>query len=101
MRKRDFQLRKQERPGDGIIRIIHEQINLACNICKEYQAHPEESVHEIRKTIKKIRSAIRLLRFSLGEKRFHEENNKFGNISLLLAELRKSDALQDLSLIHI
>jgi len=90
MQIRDFQLQRNERPEDGMLRIIHGQIDLVCDLCKHMPVSAEDSVHEIRKGIKRIRSVIRLLRFSLGEERFLEENNRFGSISLLLADLRKS-----------
>ena len=93
MQRKTFQLQKKEKPENGIIRVLNVQIDLACSLCHGPLANIEDSIHEIRKTIKSIRSVIRLVRFKLGEEKFQEENNKFSNINLLLAELRRSDAL--------
>ena len=80
MKIRDFQLRKNELPEDGTIRIIHRQIDLVSELCRNIPESAEVSIHEIRKGIKRIRSVIRLLRFSFGEDRFQSVNKRFGEI---------------------
>jgi CHAD domain-containing protein len=60
-----------------------------------------EAVHEVRKSFKKVRAALRLLREDLGEDAFRDENLCFRDAARPLAEVRDADmrveAFDDLS----
>lgn len=76
-----------------MIRIILGQIALVAGLCMNIPVSEEDTVHEIRKGIKRIRSVNRMLRYSLGEERFRAENKRYSEISMPLADLRRSDVL--------
>ena len=57
-----FKLKKKESARDGIRRVAHERIEHASRLLRDEGADPEEAVHEARKDLKKLRSALKLVR---------------------------------------
>lgn len=75
----------------GVKRVIREEIDSAI---KELTAGKDrdEAIHDARKSAKRIRGALRLVRFDLG-KQFSQENAVFRDIGAKLSELRDAQAL--------
>ncbi|MCU4173706.1 CHAD domain-containing protein [Carboxylicivirga sp. N1Y90] len=82
-----FAIDNQEELRDGISRVlneqyshIEEQIKITDNI--------DISVHEIRKTLKRVRGVLRLIRYDIGEELYHIENVKCRELARLLSKIR-------------
>jgi CHAD domain-containing protein len=85
----DYVLKNRESPGEDIRRIINEQIDKALFYLNEgINENFDESVHEIRKCIKRIRAALRLIRDAAGRRNYRRENYYFRDINRNLSEIR-------------
>jgi CHAD domain-containing protein len=85
----DFILKNRESPGEDVKRIINEQIEKALFYLDEgINVNFDESVHEIRKCIKRVRAALRLIRDAAGRKHYRSENYYFRDINRNLSEIR-------------
>jgi CHAD domain-containing protein len=74
--------------SEGVQRIILEQINEALNNLVDPAIDRDLGVHEARKNLKRIRAALRLVRFELGERPYKRENIIFRDCGRLLAPTR-------------
>ncbi|MGZ4968904.1 MAG: CHAD domain-containing protein [Methylobacter sp.] len=90
--KTKFYLKRSESVAHGLKRILTAQLEAAIEQLKQYESSPEESVHEARKSIKKVRSTLRLMRpvFNSG---FAKENDALRDIGRKLSEIRDAYAL--------
>jgi len=83
-------------------RVMREQIQLALDYCRKSGKEPDLATHEIRKCTKRIRATNRLFREVLGESAFRLSQDRFRNISRMLASHRISkvhlDVLSDIAL---
>jgi CHAD domain-containing protein len=78
-----------EPPGEDIGRLISELIDKALVYLDEgINENFDESVHEIRKCIKRVRAALRLIRDAVGSKLYRRENYYFRDINRNLSEIR-------------
>jgi CHAD domain-containing protein len=85
----DFVLKDRESPGEDIKRIMNELIDKALFYLDEgINENFDESVHEIRKCIKRIRAALRLIRDAAGRRHYRRENYYFRDINRNLSEIR-------------
>ncbi|MDT0676067.1 CHAD domain-containing protein [Autumnicola musiva] len=81
-----YKLEKQETLEDNVNRIASEEIELCISSLKNSNIH--EGIHEIRKSLKKIRALARLFRDELGEKKYKKINIFFRDVGHELAPLR-------------
>ena len=82
------------RVGEGIKRIVLARADDALGQLRgEADTSPAEAVHEARKDLKKIRSAIRLVRKSLGDELYRRENNHYRDIGRELSGFRDAEVL--------
>jgi CHAD domain-containing protein len=90
----DFYLNKQESVREGFERIIQEQID---HIIKLYESDEELSfvVHNSRKSFKRIRSTLRLIRYALPEGWFSRQNIFFRDLSMQVSEMRDAHVLME------
>ncbi|MEM9955115.1 MAG: CHAD domain-containing protein [Chloroflexota bacterium] len=72
----------------GIHRIITEQINHALSQLKDDTNDRDEAVHEARKSFKKIRAVLRLVRDEVGEDYYQEKNIFYRDLGRELSPLR-------------
>ena len=86
-----FVLLAEERLADGIRRIITEQTDQIIELLSSEGTH--EAIHEARKAHKRIRAVLRLVRLSIGEARFAEENIFYRNSARKLSNIRDATAL--------
>ena len=81
-------LKPGEAPATGLRRILRERIDESIDHLARADAAPELAVHEVRKNIKRIRAALRLARFGLGEAVYSIENFRFRDLGRKLAAAR-------------
>ena len=82
-----FQLEAGETLAAGLGRIAAEEIERA-RISLLPPTDPEAGVLEARKSLKKVRSILRLSRAPLGKRRFRDENQRYRDLARRLAEQR-------------
>jgi CHAD domain-containing protein len=88
----DF-LRADELPAEGVRRIILERVAYIHDLMLNPIEGREKAVHNTRKSCKRIRAALRLLRRSLGETAYRQENMFYRDTSRLVAPVRDSAVL--------
>jgi CHAD domain-containing protein len=88
-----YRLKAGEAVAEGIKRIVLEEIDSATRLLDEASGHRRDSaIHEARKSVKKIRGVLRLIRPELG-RAYRDENARFRELGHHLSELRDSAAL--------
>jgi CHAD domain-containing protein len=87
-----FQFEAGEAAGEGILRIVAEQIDGAVRELRAETRDPHVRVHEVRKHVKKIRAVLRLVRPALGAT-YAAENAWYRDTSRQLAAVRDAEAL--------
>src|SRR5262249_43493939 len=89
-----FQLRPEEALRKSLRRIVRRQMDA---VLEELAAAPpgprDEAVHEARKSLKKIRAVLRLVRPAVGEKCYRRENTCFRDAGRPLTEVRDARIL--------
>jgi CHAD domain-containing protein len=75
----------------GVKRVIGEQIDSAIKELTQ-GTDRDEAIHDARKGVKRVRGALRLVRFDLGAQ-FSQENAAFREIGRKLSEVRDAQAL--------
>lgn len=75
----------------AVRRIATEQIKIAMGSIDNRSVQPDASVHELRKSCKKIRGLLRLVRPRF--KRYDAENAKFRDIAASVSRVRDTDVL--------
>jgi CHAD domain-containing protein len=89
-----YVLLESEPVGDGIRRIVLARVdNALAELGGETESTPAEAIHEARKDMKKIRSAIRLVRDALGDDLYRRENHHYRDIGRELSGLRDAEVL--------
>jgi CHAD domain-containing protein len=89
-----FEFRSNETVGEGVKRVVAEQINGALSDLSEVQPRQADTaVHSVRKRFKKVRALIRLVRRGLGEAVYAHENHWFRDTGAALSEVRDAAVL--------
>ena len=88
-----FKLKQGESAAKGITRIIGEEIDEAIRRAKVRRALPVENVHEIRKSVKKMRALLRLMRESLGERTYRCESMFLRDVAHQLSDARDAQIM--------
>ena len=89
-----FHLLAKETVEDGIKRIVSEEIARAIKDIDNRRLKRTEAIHEVRKSCKKIRAVLRLVRPQF-EETYQFENAWFRDTAKGLAELRDAEAQHD------
>lgn len=94
-RERQFALLPGERLSEGLTRMALGQLDLAIEMLADEGAsvQPERAVHETRKSIKRLRALIGLLRDELGEQDTHGENAILKASAARLARARDTEVM--------
>src|SRR5438309_3253092 len=88
-----YHLKLSESVPGGIKRIVREELDSAVDQLREKPGgSTDKAIHESRKSVKKVRGAIRLVRAELGDT-YRSENAALRNASGRLSELRNSTAI--------
>lgn len=77
----------EENTRDGVRRIAAEQVGNAERILAR-TSKPDAAVHGARKSMKRTRSLLRLVRPLLGEATFHRENARLRDVARMMSEDR-------------
>ena len=89
-----FELNPDESLRKNIRRIARKQMDeaLVC-LTGPHEGSPDEAVHEARKSFKKIRAVLRLVRSVIDEESYREENTRFRDAGRPLTEVRDAKIL--------
>ncbi len=89
-----YQLNKGETLERGVKRVVVEEINKALQTVKEAAANnPHQAVHAVRKSLKKIRAVVRLIRDEIGEAAYHTENTSYRDAGRHLSDIRDATSM--------
>ena len=88
-----YRLKRSESVPEGIKRVVTGEIDSAAERLQHCGAkNRDQAIHEARKSLKKIRGVLRLVRPELGEK-YREENECFRDLGRQLSEMRDAQAI--------
>jgi CHAD domain-containing protein len=87
-----YRLKASESVPDGIKRIVNEEIDSATEQLSGNSKKRDEAIHEARKSVKKIRGALRLVQADLGAS-YRKENRRLGDLGRKLSEFRDAAAI--------
>jgi CHAD domain-containing protein len=91
---RKYRLKEGEEVPAGVARIARGRIDHALDELRgKSDSSPEETVHEARKDMKKLRALLRLARGELGDKVRRRENAAFRDAGRELAGIRDADVM--------
>ena len=89
-----YRLLPREPTGAGIKRVLAAQVDDAISQLRgEAGTEPAEAIHEARKDVKKIRSALRFVRDEIGDDLFRGENDHYREVARKLSSHRDSEIL--------
>lgn len=88
-----FELHKKEPVPEGIRRIVAERIQNSLKSLQRKTGSRDEAVHAVRKQLKEVRAALRLVRYEVGENLFRKKNTTFRNATQPLSEIRDADVM--------
>jgi CHAD domain-containing protein len=89
-----YRLLEEEPVGPGIRRILNAQVDDAvAQLRGEAGNEPAEAIHEARKDMKKIRSALRLVREAIGDDAWRRENDHYRDVARKLSVHRDAEIL--------
>ena len=70
-----FELDLSQNVKQNVLRMIHEQYDQIIFFCNARNVDPDKSVHEIRKSFKRLRAILRLIRDAIGYSTYYRENS--------------------------
>jgi CHAD domain-containing protein len=89
-----YRLLPREPVAAGLKRIVTAQVDDAiAQLRGEAGTEPAEAIHEARKDIKKIRSALRLIRDEIGDDVWRRENDHYREVARTLSSFRDAEIL--------
>jgi CHAD domain-containing protein len=88
-----YRLKLKEPLVKGVRRIAAEQLaNAAARL--QGDSDPESGIHEARKSLKRIRALLRLVRPGLGETQYRKSNDRLRDIARMLSAARDRDVVR-------
>ena len=87
-----FVLAPHESPGEGLSRVIREQVHKLSAECAEAGQEQAAFAHKARVRCKRVRAALRLAKPLMGAKAYRRENRWWRDQARLLSELRDAGA---------
>jgi CHAD domain-containing protein len=89
-----YRLLAGEPVGAGTKRVLRGQVDDAiAQLRGETEADPAEAIHEARKDVKKIRSALRMVRNAIGDDVWRRENDHYREVARMLSSFRDAEIL--------
>lgn len=87
----NYRLLRSESLSLNFFRLLHGLNNYTLSLCRFRSiTNTDDSVHEIRKTMKKVRALIKLFRYGIDMEVYQQENFFFRDISRSISDLRIS-----------
>ena len=90
-----YQIRISESAQEAVRRIAHEQLGRAITNLELAPTNRDEAIHEARKSLKRLRALVRLVRGELGEQVYRRHNECMRDAARELAGLRDAAALRE------
>lgn len=91
-----FELHLDESLRMNMRRLIREQLEGALEVIRDSdEQSTDEQVHSVRKSFKRMRAVMRLVRHEIGKKAYHAENRRFREAGRPLSEVRDAKVLVD------
>jgi CHAD domain-containing protein len=88
-----YRLEREESVAKGLKRVVRDEIESACkHLSGDTKLSRDEGIHEARKSIKKVRAVLRLMRSELGNI-YGQENTRLRDTAQKLSELRDAFAI--------
>ena len=87
-----FELTHREPIPEGIRRIWQEDLQVAVHDL-ERSENPHETVHQCRKTFKRLRALLRLIRFNIEKKAYKRENVFYRDLGRKLSGMRDAQVM--------
>ena len=88
-----YRFKRKETVPEGLRRIVVEQSTKAAAQLSGDNPDIHDGIHNARKSLKKIRSLIRLVRKDLGKSRYKKENDWFRHVKNRLSSVRDAEAM--------
>lgn len=88
-----YRLKSDESVSEGIRRIAGEQLDRAIQHLESQEGSRDKHVHEARKSMKRMRALLRLVREEIGAGICRRENDCFRDVGLQLAGMRDATVL--------
>jgi CHAD domain-containing protein len=89
-----YRLLPGEPVGQGMKRLLTAQVDDAiAHLQGKNESDSAEAIHEARKDVKKIRSALRLVRGAIGDDVWRRENDHYRDIARMLSSFRDAEIL--------
>lgn len=88
-----YRFKRKERGSEGLRRIVNEQSEKAARELSGDQTDMDEGIHNARKSFKKIRGLLRLVRYDLGKHRYKKWNRHFRKAKNRLSSVRDARAM--------
>jgi CHAD domain-containing protein len=89
-----YRLLEGEPVSAGVRRVLTAQVDDAiAHLRGEIEVPPAEAVHEARKDMKKVRSALRMVRHELGDDVWRRENDHYRDVARSLSSFRDAEIL--------
>src|ERR1700754_513291 len=83
-----FRIKKNESASAGVRRVAEEPIDGAVGLIEKEGSAPAETVHELRKELKKFRAVLRLVRDEAGDEVFQRDNGAARDLGRKLSPVR-------------
>jgi CHAD domain-containing protein len=83
-----FEVKKNESASAGMRRIARELVEEAVELIEEKKEDPSETIHELRKQLKKFRAVLRLVRDELGDEVYRRDNVSARDLGRMLSPVR-------------
>lgn len=90
-----FRIKKNELVADATARLLEDALDSARAELVSREGSRKEHFHEARKHVKKARAVLRVLRETMGEKRFRRENREYRDVGRALSGVRDAQVLAD------
>lgn len=88
-----FNISNRESIAENIQRILEGQLDYIKNQSARRQKDVPKAIHEIRKSLKRIRAVLRLIRDEIGYSTYYRENNFYREHNRNLSEIRNFEVL--------
>lgn len=95
-RDRRYRLRSDETPRMGVRRVARGQLDLSIALLRGDEGHGgAQAVHEVRKSLKRLRTLVRLNRDLVGDRHYRHENRALRDVGRSLSQARDAQVLLD------
>ncbi len=88
-----FRVKSKETASKGLMRLARRQIAKAVRDLSGKHENPDETIHGVRKRLKKIRALLRVVKPELGKKPYRRQNQLLRDVGRNLSEARDARVL--------